>query len=329
MNKKQNVKVDIARTVATIQESGIEVMAGFIFGGDEDTPQSAGRIASFVEETAIPTAMAGMLTPIPHTPLAERLRAEGRLVESEFSGNNTNDEIQFVPRHMTAEEMLSGYYAMLERLFNPRAMYRRSGALLERLRPHIFRGGTPGRSDLMAALRSVWSQGIRRGPRRAYFGLLWKAIRLDRARYREAGRAAAEIDRRLRALPNEARSHVVREAAALSALVERARDAIVRSHPARSLNEVAEWAARMTARLEAGAPTTEDVRSLYHWSREFFLRQRRIHRFPGAYVEKAFNLAIKGLHYRTAMMGVVAGRAHGGSSDPVLTYRHRSKAPAP
>lgn len=316
MNKKQNVKVDIPRTVATIQEAGIEVMAGFIFGGDEDTPQSAGLIASFVEATAIPTAMAGMLTPIPHTPLAERLRAEGRLVESEFSGNNTNDEVQFVPRHMTAEEMRSGYYAILERLFNPRAMYRRSGALLERLRPHIFRGGKPGRSDMRAALRSMWRQGVLHGPRSAYFGLLWKAVRLDRARYREAARAAAEIERRLRALPNEARAEAVRDAVALAALVDRARDAIVRSQPARSLHEVAEWAAQLTARLERGAPTADDVRSLYTWSREFFLRQRGLHRFPGAYVEKAFNLAIKGLHYQTAMMGIMASAAGAGPGTP-------------
>jgi radical SAM superfamily enzyme YgiQ (UPF0313 family) len=317
MNKKQNVKVDIARTVASIQEAGIEVMAGFIFGSDEDTPQSASRIASFVEATAIPTAMAGMLTPIPHTPLAERMRAEGRLVESEFSGNNTNDEVQFIPRHMTGDEMRSSYYAMLERLFNPRAMYRRSGTLLERLRPHIFRGGSPARADVLAAVRSVWHQGIRHGPRRAYFGLLWKAVRLDRARRREAARAAAQIERRLRVLPDEACSQVTRDrdAAALSALVDRARDAIVRSQPARSLEEVAEWTAQVRARLEEGAPSADDVRSLYRWSREFFVRERQLHRFPGVYVEKAFNLAIKGLHYQM-VMGSIAGGVETGASTP-------------
>jgi radical SAM superfamily enzyme YgiQ (UPF0313 family) len=311
MNKKQNVKVDIAHTVANIQEAGIEVMAGFIFGSDEDTPQSAGRIASFVEATAIPTAMAGMLTPIPHTPLAERMRAEGRLVESEFSGNNTNDEVQFIPRHMAPDEMRASYYVMLERLFDARAMYRRSGVLLERLRPHIFRGGKPGRADVLAALRSVWRQGIRHGPRGAYFGLLWKAVRLDRARRRDAGRAAAEVERRLRGAPNDARAYATRDAAALSALLDRARDAIVRLQPARSLKEVAEWTAQMRARLEEGALSADDVRSLHRWSREFFARQRRLHRFPGVYLEKAFNLAIKGLHYQTVTHSIAGGRNAG------------------
>jgi len=75
--------------------------------------------------------MTGLLTPIPYTPLTERLRAEGRLREAEFSGNNTTDVVQFVPRRMTAGEMQRGYYAILERLFSPGAMYRRSGALID------------------------------------------------------------------------------------------------------------------------------------------------------------------------------------------------------
>jgi hypothetical protein len=35
------------------------------------------------------------------------------------------------------------------------------------------------------------------------------------------------------------------------------------------------------------------------------VRQRRLHRFPGAYLVKAFNLAIKGLHYDMVMTGIV------------------------
>jgi radical SAM superfamily enzyme YgiQ (UPF0313 family) len=57
MNKKQNLKVGIADTVAAIQRAGIEVMAGFIFGGDEDTIDTAEAIAAFATEVAIPTAM--------------------------------------------------------------------------------------------------------------------------------------------------------------------------------------------------------------------------------------------------------------------------------
>src|SRR5688572_7600263 len=198
MNKKQNLKVDIAETVATIQRAGIEVMAGFIFGSDEDTVETADAIASFATQVAIPTAMTGMLTPIPYTPLAERLRLEGRLREAEFSGNNTDDEVQFVPRRMTAEEMQRGYHRILERLFSPGAMYQRSRALIERLEPHIFHGSNTRVADFRAGLRSLWRQGVLRAPRREYLRLLWDGLRRDVAEFREARRAAADVNRSLR-----------------------------------------------------------------------------------------------------------------------------------
>lgn len=310
MNKMQNMKVDISETVGRIQDAGIEVMAGFIFGGDEDTFETAQAIATFAKQAAIPTAMAGMLTPIPHTPLAERLRSEGRLRESEFTGNNTNDEVQFVPRNMTMEELQKGYYEILESLFAPGEIYRRASTLLERLKPHIFRGGVVDPADLKAALRSLWRQGVVKQPRGRYFRLLGKAIRLDFARFRATRRAMAEIERRLRSLSHGAPTLLNEaEIASLTALVDRARDAIVRTQPSRKLDEVSEWGSRLKARIEERTPTSDDLRSLYQWNREFLLRLKRVHRFPGAYLVKAFELSIKGIHYETVMHGIVTKKS--------------------
>jgi radical SAM superfamily enzyme YgiQ (UPF0313 family) len=306
MNKKQNLKVDIAATVATIQRAGIEVMAGFIFGSDEDTLDTADAIASFATQTAIPTAMTGMLTPIPHTPLAERLRAENRLREAEFSGNNTDDEVQFVPQRMTADEMRRGYCRILERLFSAGAMYQRSRALLERLEPHIFHGRNVRGADIRAALGSMWRQGVAQAPRREYFRLLWNGLRRDLVRFREAGRATADLDRRLGSLRAAGRARLAdADFAQLTALLDRAREATVRAQTGRRLEDIATWTAGLKQSLEAQTPTVDDLRSLYRWSREYFVRQRRLHRFPGAYLVKAFNLAIKGLHYETVMTGIV------------------------
>jgi radical SAM superfamily enzyme YgiQ (UPF0313 family) len=323
MNKKQNLKVDIAQTVATIQHAGIEVMAGFIFGSDEDTVDTAAAIAAFASGVAIPTAMTGMLTPIPHTPLGERLRAEGRLREAEFSGNNTDDEVQFVPRRMSMDEMQRGYYQILKRLFAPGAMYQRSRALLERLEPHIFHGRQMRGADLRAGLRSLWRQGIVQAPRREYFRLLYAAVRRDVVRFREAAHTVSDLERRLRLLPAAGLPrHSEGEVEPLLALVDRAGEALVRAEPARPLDEVAAWASTMRARLAANAETVEDLRSLYRWGREYFIRQRRLHRFPGAFLVKAFNLAIKGLHYEIVMNGIVpvdATHAERGTVAPQVT----------
>jgi radical SAM superfamily enzyme YgiQ (UPF0313 family) len=304
MNKKQNTKVDIAATVRTIQSAGIEVMAGFIFGSDEDTLETADAITAFASQTAIPTAMTGMLTPIPHTPLRERLRAEGRLHEAEFSGNNTDDLVQFTPKRMSVAEMKRGYYSLLDRLFRPDAMFERSRLLIDRLDPHIFHGHNVRAGDLRAALRSLWRQGVLADSRRHYYRLLARGYRRDATEARSARLAVSELRTAAREVtlgrgtPNHDR------AAQLSAWVEPARDAMIRGDAARSLEDIDAWAGTVRAHLAEGTVAPDEVAAIYHWSTEFFRRREQLHRFPGAHLVKAFNLAIKGLHYGTVMHGL-------------------------
>jgi len=187
-------------------------------------------------------------------------------------------------------------------------MYRRSSALIERLEPHIFRGGgATRRVDVRAAIQSLWRQGVAGGARREYFRLLWKGIQRDAARFREAGRSATEM--KLRLASARARDHAADPSApetpALSTLVDRARDAVVRAERLRPVTEVDAWATSLKQKIEAAAVAPEELQALYRWSREYFVRQRRLHRFPGAYLVKAFNLAIKGLHYGRVMRGIV------------------------
>jgi hypothetical protein len=230
---------------------------------------------------------------------------------------------------MTAAEMQSGYYSILERLFSPTAMYRRSGALIDRIEAHIFRGGGTTRwVDLRAALRSLWRQGIVGNARREYFKLLWKGAMRDAARFREAGRSAAEMQRRIASSAPDDRSptDAVQEPA-LSALVDRAREAMVRVERERPLAEVDGWTAKLKERIDARAATQSDLESLYRSNRDYFERRRRLHRFPGAYLVKAFNLAIKGLHYEVVMKNIMATSRADGLPSPVRALGVASSTP--
>ncbi len=171
MNKKQNIKVDIPATVARIQAAGIEVLAGFILGNDGDEPSTADRIIEFIRRNRIFTAMVGMLTPVPHTPLHERLRQEGRLLPAEYTGNNTDDEVQFEPVGLTREQLRDGIHSILYQLFNPAESYRRALSTLQVVTPHMFFTREFRLGYLKAALISFWRQGIRRLDRN-YFALL-------------------------------------------------------------------------------------------------------------------------------------------------------------
>ena len=67
------------------------------------------------------------------------------------------------------------------------------------------------------------------------------------------------------------------------------------------VDEIDAWVQAVRARIAEGIASSHDLDAVYQWSREFFLRRQRLHRFPGAHLVKAFNLAIKGLHYQTVM----------------------------
>ena len=136
------------------------------------------------------------------------------------------------------------------------------------------------------------------------------ALRRDVVRLRAAAAAVADIARRQRSLSRSDQHGVgEREIELLSGLVDRAREALVRARPEQRLEEIAAWATTLQARIAARAPTRDDLHALYQWSREYFVRQRRQHRFPGAYFVKAVNLAIKGLHYEIVMHGIVRDAA--------------------
>ena len=78
--KGQNMRRDLLDSVSKIQSYGMEVMAGFIVGFDNDPEDIFERQIEFIRESAIPLAMVGLLTALPDTQLWRRLEREGRLL---------------------------------------------------------------------------------------------------------------------------------------------------------------------------------------------------------------------------------------------------------
>ncbi|MEK7724912.1 MAG: B12-binding domain-containing radical SAM protein [Acidobacteriota bacterium] len=131
-NKSQNTKRDLLESVKKIQSYGIEVMAGFIIGFDNDPEDIFERQINFIRESAIPLAMVGLLTALPDTQLWKRLEREGRLVH-ESSGNNTDCSLNFVPK-MDRERLVEGYKAVLRNIYSPQEFYQRALDCLSRVR---------------------------------------------------------------------------------------------------------------------------------------------------------------------------------------------------
>jgi radical SAM superfamily enzyme YgiQ (UPF0313 family) len=121
--KSQN-RGNLLDSVRKIQSYGMEVMAGFIVGFDNDPEDIFERQIDFIRQSAIPLAMVGLLNALPDTQLWRRLEREGRLL-GEASGNNTVCTFNFKTR-MDPALLIQGYQTIMRTIYSPREFYERS-----------------------------------------------------------------------------------------------------------------------------------------------------------------------------------------------------------
>ena len=175
--KFQNLRKDNLEQVRIIQEKGLWVLAGFIVGFDSDDEAIFGRQREFIERTAIAWAMVGMLQAPPTTPLYDRMKAEGRFIEdSETTSNFSAPNFRTV---MPLPTLLNGLSGLLADLYEPGAYFRRALRSLEvwKTQPSQTVPDTPVAHDLRLMASSMWTQGVRSGYRRAYWGFLGTIVR--------------------------------------------------------------------------------------------------------------------------------------------------------
>jgi radical SAM superfamily enzyme YgiQ (UPF0313 family) len=176
--KTQNTKRSLLENVRRIQAYGMEVMAGFIVGFDSDTEDIFDRQVKFIQESAIPMAMVGLLQALPNTQLYRRLMREGRLVNYGL-GDNTSCDLNFLPI-MDAQRLIHGYRSILQRIYNQKAYYDRVREFLSRYRPTVETRYSL--ADYMALVKSMLKQGLLHRGRTHY----WKFFFDASTRYRHA-----------------------------------------------------------------------------------------------------------------------------------------------
>lgn len=184
-HKLQNTGRSMLESVRRIQQRGMEVMAGFIVGFDSDPEDVFDRQIQFIEQSAIPIAMVGLLQALPGTQLYRRLRNEGRLL-NDATGNNIDCNLSFIPT-MSAQRLLDGYRSILKHIYDPDAYYKRVRHFLECYQPTTRMRRTL--SDYLALCRSVVKQGMLGDARASY----WKFLIDAATRYHHAFGAAVTL----------------------------------------------------------------------------------------------------------------------------------------
>jgi radical SAM superfamily enzyme YgiQ (UPF0313 family) len=175
--KFQNLRSkDNVEQVRIIQEKGLWVLAGFIVGFDSDDETIFARQLEFIDLTAIPWAMAGILMAPPTTALFDRMKREGRLIED--SPSTTQFGLPNFRTVLPLPILLRGLCTLLDGLYQPDAFFERSYNSLKVWNPKPTQ--KPPNLGMTYNLRvlfsSMWTQGLRSSYRLSYWKFLFRMV---------------------------------------------------------------------------------------------------------------------------------------------------------
>lgn len=123
VNKGQMGQYDPFQVIPRISSYGIIPFIGMIVGFDHDTPDVFREIEDFLDKTSSPFASISVLNAPNNTPLYERMKREGRLIE-DFQGLwhlMTN----IIPKQLTPQQLSFGQKQLFKKLYEPENFERR------------------------------------------------------------------------------------------------------------------------------------------------------------------------------------------------------------
>ena len=159
-NKHQNEHRDLVTSVKKLQNSGLQVQAGFILGFDNDPVSVFKSQIKLVQQSGIVMAMVGLLNAPRGTRLFRRMEQENRLTEEKATGDNTDCSMNFVPK-MNRSTLVSGYREVLTTLYSPTGYYRRINTFLKEFKPRKRKAVNQLKWwHVWTMIRSLWFLGV-------------------------------------------------------------------------------------------------------------------------------------------------------------------------
>ena len=131
VRKAVNLKIGVdhyKEVYEKIHKYGISVLGAFIYGLDNDTPDTMQRRTDYILETDIDIMQASILTPLPGTDLFKRFEEEGRLLYHDYPRDwerYNYAEVVFKPQKMSPEEFGAAVYHNWEQLYDLKTLKRK------------------------------------------------------------------------------------------------------------------------------------------------------------------------------------------------------------
>jgi radical SAM superfamily enzyme YgiQ (UPF0313 family) len=150
--KNQNLRFPILEQIYKVQSYGMIVWAGMIVGFDHDTTKIFALQEDFFKRSRIPITSLGPLVALPTTPLFTRMQHEGRLLAEANLHTVTDKNLpvlhnnggftNFRPKHMTINELFTGYRWLMRKLYSYPEFSKRLKALLDNMGPSGYESKT-------------------------------------------------------------------------------------------------------------------------------------------------------------------------------------------
>ncbi|WP_184082446.1 B12-binding domain-containing radical SAM protein [Afipia massiliensis] len=118
MSKQHNMVVPILEGVQTLNSYGLEVVSGIILGLDTDSLDAGEGILEFVDQSEIPLLTINLLQALPKTPLWDRLKREGRLLEDSDRDSNVDFLLPY-------DHVVSTWRECMGRAYTPEKLFAR------------------------------------------------------------------------------------------------------------------------------------------------------------------------------------------------------------
>ncbi len=125
--------------ITAIQSQGISVNGCFILGLDNQGPGIFDQVYEFVRDSGLHEVQITIQTAFPGTPLLERLKEEGRIVEAGAWEKCTLFDINYLPKNMTVDELAGGFKMLAMKLYSDSFTEARRNHFTEILREIVGR----------------------------------------------------------------------------------------------------------------------------------------------------------------------------------------------
>ena len=178
MRKDQNATLPMMEAIKTLNSYGLEVTSGIILGLDTDTADTEQRLKAFIDHSQVPILTINLLQALPRTPLWDRLKREGRLID-EDSGLESN--VRFLRPY---DEVVATWLRCIAYTYEPERLFARFAHQVDATYVNRMVGPVRGkltinnlRGAAVLAFNVVFRVGILSDYRRAFWRAALKALR--------------------------------------------------------------------------------------------------------------------------------------------------------